>query len=108
MLLSKQKGVFRVNCIDCLDRTNVVQVCVSTPCAYCTQEPCKSAFARHVLDRQLEAVGLTIKPQSGRSGVDIVFNDGLSQFVNHRASGLINQQFGLITVTLLVVRSESI
>lgn len=25
-LLSQQKGVFRVNCIDCLDRTNVVQV----------------------------------------------------------------------------------
>ena len=26
VLLSQQKGVFRVNCIDCLDRTNVVQV----------------------------------------------------------------------------------
>jgi len=25
-VLSRQKGVFRVNCIDCLDRTNVVQV----------------------------------------------------------------------------------
>jgi hypothetical protein len=25
-LMSEQKGVFRVNCIDCLDRTNVVQV----------------------------------------------------------------------------------
>ena len=25
-ILSQQKGVFRVNCIDCLDRTNVVQV----------------------------------------------------------------------------------
>lgn len=25
-VLSHQKGVFRVNCIDCLDRTNVVQV----------------------------------------------------------------------------------
>lgn len=24
--MSEQKGVFRVNCIDCLDRTNVVQV----------------------------------------------------------------------------------
>lgn len=23
-----QNGVFRVNCIDCLDRTNVVQVCI--------------------------------------------------------------------------------
>lgn len=27
VLMSKQKSVFRVNCIDCLDRTNVVQVC---------------------------------------------------------------------------------
>ena len=26
MIMSEQKGVFRVNCIDCLDRTNVVQV----------------------------------------------------------------------------------
>lgn len=27
--MSEQKGVFRVNCIDCLDRTNVVQVVMS-------------------------------------------------------------------------------
>lgn len=26
-IICSQKGVFRVNCIDCLDRTNVVQVC---------------------------------------------------------------------------------
>ena len=25
-MMSQQKGVFRVNCIDCLDRTNVVEV----------------------------------------------------------------------------------
>ena len=25
-MLSRQSGVYRVNCIDCLDRTNVVQV----------------------------------------------------------------------------------
>ena len=25
-ILSQQKGVYRMNCIDCLDRTNVVQV----------------------------------------------------------------------------------
>ncbi|KAF8559644.1 hypothetical protein OG21DRAFT_1594475 [Imleria badia] len=59
MLLAKQKGIFRVNCIDCLDRTNVVQ----------------SAFARHVLGMQLEAVGLTIEPHNGRPGIDTVFND---------------------------------
>ncbi|KAH9930723.1 SacI homology domain-containing protein [Fomitopsis serialis] len=44
-IMSRQNGVYRVNCIDCLDRTNVVE----------------SAFARHVLNRQLET--------------DIVFND---------------------------------
>lgn len=27
-LICKQNGVFRVNCIDCLDRTNVVQVII--------------------------------------------------------------------------------
>lgn len=26
--ICRQNGVFRVNCIDCLDRTNVVQVCM--------------------------------------------------------------------------------
>ncbi len=36
-----QEGVLRVNCIDCLDRTNVVQ----------------SMFARHLLPAQLAAVG---------------------------------------------------
>ncbi|KIM65349.1 hypothetical protein SCLCIDRAFT_112940 [Scleroderma citrinum Foug A] len=58
-LLSKQKGVFRVNCIDCLDRTNVVQ----------------SSFARHVLGMQLGSVGLNIPTQGLRSEYDMAFND---------------------------------
>lgn len=59
---------------------------------------------------QLEAVGLTVGPQNGRSGMDIVFNDGLYRFVIHRASGLTCGigQFGPITVTQLAARSESI
>jgi len=59
MLMSKQKGVYRVNCIDCLDRTNVVQ----------------SALARHVMNLQLGAVGLLNHTEMGRSQVDMVFND---------------------------------
>ncbi|KAI6166942.1 SacI homology domain-containing protein [Pisolithus thermaeus] len=58
-LLSEQKGVFRVNCIDCLDRTNVIQ----------------STFARRVLGMQLGALGLLIPARAGRSEVDIVFNN---------------------------------
>ncbi|KAI0082839.1 hypothetical protein K474DRAFT_1584893 [Panus rudis PR-1116 ss-1] len=59
-MMSQQKGVFRVNCIDCLDRTNVVE----------------SAFARHVLNRQLGAVALLTPQQTeGRSEADVVFND---------------------------------
>ncbi|KAI9057938.1 hypothetical protein FKP32DRAFT_1582863 [Trametes sanguinea] len=57
-IMSKQKGVFRVNCIDGLDRTNVVE----------------SAFARHVLNRQLGAVAL-LNQDKGRTEMDIVFND---------------------------------
>ncbi|EIN07173.1 hypothetical protein PUNSTDRAFT_126985 [Punctularia strigosozonata HHB-11173 SS5] len=57
--MSDQKGVFRVNCIDCLDRTNVVQ----------------SAFARHVLNRQLGAVALLNTTENGRTELDVVFND---------------------------------
>ncbi|KZT26550.1 hypothetical protein NEOLEDRAFT_1132067 [Neolentinus lepideus HHB14362 ss-1] len=58
-LMSEQKGAFRVNCIDCLDRTNVVQ----------------SAFARHVLDRQLGALALLNSSDGVRTETDIVFND---------------------------------
>jgi hypothetical protein len=42
----RQNGVFRTNCMDCLDRTNVVQ----------------SVLARNVLHRQLHALGLSGKP----------------------------------------------
>ncbi|KAL1677413.1 SacI homology domain-containing protein [Schizophyllum commune] len=58
-LMSTQKGVFRTNCIDCLDRTNVVQ----------------SAFARFVLNKQLGAVALTNSATDGQSNMDVVFND---------------------------------
>lgn len=58
--LSHQKGVFRVNCIDCLDRTNVVQ----------------SAFARYVLSQQLGAVAVRSPMVGERSEVDLIFNDG--------------------------------
>ncbi|KAI0362423.1 hypothetical protein OH77DRAFT_1467127 [Trametes cingulata] len=57
-IMSKQKGVFRVNCIDGLDRTNVVE----------------SAFARHVLNRQLGAVAL-LNQDERRTEMDVVFND---------------------------------
>ncbi|KAF7363564.1 hypothetical protein MSAN_01013000 [Mycena sanguinolenta] len=59
LTLSSQKGVFRVNCIDCLDRTNVVQ----------------SAFARYVLNNQLGAVALLHPAMEGRTETDNVFND---------------------------------
>ncbi|KAL0946733.1 hypothetical protein HGRIS_012912 [Hohenbuehelia grisea] len=57
--LSTQKGVFRVNCIDCLDRTNVVQ----------------SAFARNVLNKQLGAVAFTRPSIEDRVEINSVFND---------------------------------
>ncbi|EKM55175.1 uncharacterized protein PHACADRAFT_184007 [Phanerochaete carnosa HHB-10118-sp] len=59
LIMSQQKGVFRVNCIDCLDRTNVVE----------------SAFARHVLSRQLGAVALPQPSDGHRTETDVVFND---------------------------------
>lgn len=59
VILSQQKGVYRVNCIDCLDRTNVVQ----------------SAFARHVLNQQLLALALLNPSEPGRPEMDVFFND---------------------------------
>lgn len=59
VVFSQQKGVFRVNCIDCLDRTNVVQ----------------SAFARYVLSKQLSALALFKPSVNGGNGADLIFND---------------------------------
>ena len=44
----EQRGVFRVNCVDCLDRTNVVQ----------------TAIARAVLETQLSKLGV-VQPEMG-------------------------------------------
>lgn len=44
---SRQKGVIRTNCMDCLDRTNV----------------CQSSFAKYVLDAQLKAQGFDMMVQ---------------------------------------------
>ncbi|KAH7341044.1 SacI homology domain-containing protein [Rhizoctonia solani] len=55
-VMARQHGVFRTNCVDCLDRTNVVQ----------------SAFARYVMNLQLQAVAL-VKPTDIEA--DMVFND---------------------------------
>ncbi|KAJ7709765.1 SacI homology domain-containing protein [Mycena rosella] len=59
LIMSMQKGVFRINCIDCLDRTNVVE----------------SAFARYVLNNQLGAIALLNPSMEGRTETDNVFND---------------------------------
>lgn len=58
-IMSRQKAVFRVNCIDCLDRTNVVQ----------------SAFARFILNKQLGAAALLNPEDEGRTEIDHIFND---------------------------------
>ncbi|KAF8333945.1 SacI homology domain-containing protein [Cantharellus anzutake] len=57
-VLSLQNGVFRVNCIDCLDRTNVVQ----------------SAIDRHMLDVQLQALAIVPSPAQNKE-IDMIFND---------------------------------
>lgn len=55
--MREQSGTFRVNCIDCLDRTNVVE----------------SALARHTLTNQLTQVGRT--PERLTPAMEWVFND---------------------------------
>ncbi|KAI7873046.1 SacI homology domain-containing protein [Spinellus fusiger] len=49
LICCRQKGVFRTNCMDCLDRTNVVQ----------------SAFGRTILHLQLMRFGITESPDKG-------------------------------------------
>ena len=50
--LSKQNGVLRVNCMDCLDRTNVVQ----------------SACGRRALELQLKCEGIDVSLQADQTG----------------------------------------
>ena len=54
-LTNKQRGVIRVNCMDCLDRTNVVQ----------------SAFGQYVLQRDLQDMGY---------GIDLVHDQSTQWF----------------------------
>lgn len=61
-VLTKQMGVFRVNCMDCLDRTNVVQ----------------STLAKAVLNEQLIRLGVHISPEDG-----LVAYAGLEPTLNH-------------------------
>lgn len=75
-LMSKQRAVYRVNCIDCLDRTNVVQVSDVRKKQSDAHEFGQSAFARHVLNRQLGAVALFNEVEVGKSESEVVFNDG--------------------------------
>ncbi|PWN42197.1 hypothetical protein IE81DRAFT_341531 [Ceraceosorus guamensis] len=60
-VFSMQKGAFRVSCLDCLDRTNVVQ----------------SAFARYMLGVQLQRLGLDVPAARGErdEAFDYAFND---------------------------------
>ena len=46
--LARQEGVFRTNCMDCLDRTNV----------------CQSSFAKHMLEVQLKEEGFDMSAQT--------------------------------------------
>ncbi|KAJ2878255.1 hypothetical protein FB639_003446 [Coemansia asiatica] len=59
---TRQSGVFRVNCMDCLDRTNVVQ----------------STIARFVLNEQLIRLGVHIAPEQGLAAYA-----GLEKTLNH-------------------------
>ena len=77
VVLSQQKGVYRVNCIDCLDRTNVVQASnIIRLTGHVGSRTMQSAFARHVLNRQLLALAFLNPSGHGRTEMDVVFNDG--------------------------------
>ncbi|KAJ2437315.1 hypothetical protein GGF42_008671, partial [Coemansia sp. RSA 2424] len=61
-VLTRQHGVFRVNCMDCLDRTNVVQ----------------STVARCVLNEQLVRLGVHVAPERGLAayqGLEAMLNN---------------------------------
>ena len=77
LVMSQQKGAFRVNCIDCLDRTNVVEVNSFLLLLQLLADWPQSAFARHVLNRQLGSVALQYPSEGNKRETDVVFNDGM-------------------------------
>lgn len=61
--MSEQKGVFRVNCIDCLDRTNVVE----------------GLLAKRSLKQQLVRLGVLMPSDriEAQTTFDYVFRNGM-------------------------------
>ena len=68
-LVKEQSSVIRTNCMDCLDRTNVVQ----------------SAFARHVITKQLVDLGIFKESDSVDMFPDLerIFRNGTALILNH-------------------------
>lgn len=67
-----QNGIFRTNCVDCIDRTNVGQFC----------------YAKTVLPRQLKSLGVEILPSS----MSTIISHVMSVWVAH--GDAISQQYG--------------
>jgi len=82
-----------VNCIDCLDRTNVVQVWITSAELQTTADKRRqSAFARYVLNKQLGAVALLNPSKAGRTDADLAFNDGVFLICNVHAPLITDSQ----------------
>ncbi|XP_029188502.2 phosphatidylinositide phosphatase SAC2-like [Acropora millepora] len=58
-IICDQRGVFRVNCMDCLDRTNVVQ----------------AALARHIMEQQLKKLGKQLPDQILPASIRTAFQE---------------------------------
>lgn len=58
-IICDQRGVFRVNCMDCLDRTNVVQ----------------AALARHIMEQQLKKLGKQLPDQVLPASIRTAFQE---------------------------------
>ncbi|KAL9982827.1 hypothetical protein ACROYT_G004936 [Oculina patagonica] len=58
-IICDQRGVFRVNCMDCLDRTNVVQ----------------AALARHIMEQQLKKLGKQLPDQLLPASIRTAFQE---------------------------------
>ncbi|KAE8211702.1 hypothetical protein CF327_g4571 [Tilletia walkeri] len=79
-----QDGIFRVNCIDCLDRTNVVQ----------------SALARHMLTSQLEHFGVI--PSASKADTAEVAGDAAAAVALSEGSGQDSEEKGAPTDAIKV------
>ena len=89
-VVSVQQGVFRTNCIDCLDRTNVVQ----------------SMLARRSLQAQLEVYTYFMMHTAIKNGRGVICNCSYVMMFSSKLCTIMLQSFVCVKLAILTFRGS--